>query len=74
MKTYDTLTGDLGAIIIAVRQALPTAKLPAFEDALLRAAYSACTSDSFRRAIGVAPRDEPPGPRKKFNLITGGAA
>jgi hypothetical protein len=66
---------DLGALIVAVRAVLPTAKLKDFDDMLLRAATSPCASDDLRFAVGLEPRgDEPSGPGRKFKVIPGDLA
>jgi hypothetical protein len=67
------MTGfDIGALIIAIRAAVPTAKLKVFEETLYRAAMSPCASDELRWALGIEPRES--GPHRPFSVIPGGAA
>ena len=57
---------DLGAVIIAVRAALPTNRLQVFEETLYRAAMSPHASNDLREAIGLKPRSAP-----RFHVVPG---
>jgi hypothetical protein len=65
---------DIGALIIAVRAALPTSRLADFQETLYRAATGPMASDDLRIACGLEPRDDEPPSKRKFDVIAGGAA
>ena len=60
---------DLGILLIAIRNALPTSKLAAFNETMYRGAMSPQASDALRFAVGVDHVNEQP---CKFEVIQGG--